>query len=99
MTPRNVQPCRLCGEPILLMIVIPGRIQPGTKRKRVPLNLMFDPDGPTPASHAMSPGRTTCHPITRDYPLEGHETPALTHFATCPALHRSPVSTATEGTA
>ena len=90
-------PCRECGTPVQLLVVIPTHIQAGTTRKRIPLDLTYDPATATvPPSHAMSPGRTTCHPITPDFPLEGHETPALTHFATCPA--RPPASTATEGT-
>ena len=66
-------------------MVIPTHLVKGTTRQYVPLDLVFDPAGPIPPSHALSAGRTVCHPITADFPVEGHETPALTHFATCPA--------------
>ncbi|NCT90229.1 hypothetical protein GXB85_04575 [Cellulomonas sp. APG4] len=99
-TGRVIQPCKAgCGQEIQLVVIIPTRLVPGTERKRIPLDLTFDPADGLPPSHAMNFGRTRCRPITPDHPIEDHEVPAITHFATCPARSaRTPVSTATEGT-
>lgn len=88
--------CELCGRPIVLVMVIPTRLRAGRPRSYIPLERTFDPAGPYAPSHALSAGRTTCHPITTDHPLEQHEHPALTHFAVCPARSR-PSTAAMEG--
>lgn len=80
-------------------MVIPTVLRAGTTRSYIPLDMSFDPDGGVPASHAMNIGRTRCRPLTVEHPIEDHEVPALTHFATCPARpQRVAASTATEGT-
>ncbi|MGN8245262.1 hypothetical protein ACTHAM_002381 [Cellulomonas soli] len=85
--------CDFCGAPIELVLVVPDQPRKGTTRKHVPLDLDFDTaSSATPPSHALSAGRTTCRPITADRPLEHHEHPALTHFATCPARQRPPAA-------
>lgn len=90
--------CQDCGEPVVFVLVLPAVPRRGTRRSYIPLNVRFDPKGPIPPSHALSAGRTTCHVITEDHPLEDHEHPALTHFATCPRRARTDrPSTAAEG--
>lgn len=101
--------CAECGAPIVLVLVIPTHLSKrasrgGAKRRYVPLDvdarareLSPAPLG-VPPSHAVSPGWTTCHPITVDHPIdESVEYPAITHFATCPARARDRASTAPEG--
>ncbi len=85
----------------MLVLVIPTHLSKratrgGAKRKYVPLDLELPPD--VAPSHAVSPGWTTCHPITRDRPIDDQlEHPAVTHFATCPNRARDRASTAPEG--
>ena len=98
---RRVERCRDCGAQIVLVLVIPTHLskraaRAGAKRKYVPLDLDLPAD--VAPSHAVSPGWTTCHPITRDRPIDDQlEYPALIHFATCPARARDRASTAPEG--
>lgn len=99
--------CRDCGAPIVLVQVIPGLLTKGSKRRRIPLDPglddrgLYDPASGIAPSHALSPGRNRCRPITKAEPLDpAHEHPALTHYATCPrrVARTHPASTATEGT-
>lgn len=71
-----------------MVMVIPTRIRPGQERSWMPLDLVLPAD--VAPSHALSLSRTWCHPITDSWPIEGHEIPALTHFATCPARPSHP---------
>jgi hypothetical protein len=86
--------CRDCSAPIVLVLIIRSQLVAGDRRNYIPLDEEFDPAGTIPASHALSAGRTTCHPITADWPLAADEWPALTHFATCPKRrpHTTPAS-------
>lgn len=83
----RVNRCRevACRAPIVLVLVVPTKLTKGVERKRVPLDLWFDPEGAIPASHGLSSGRNTCRPLTRDDRLRDGEHPALVHFATCAA--------------
>lgn len=82
--------CEDCNAPVELVLVVPAIPRKGTTRKHVPLDVDFDVAlSSTAPSHAVSPGRTTCRVITKDRPIEGHEKPALIHYATCPARHRA----------
>lgn len=96
MSRLSTDACRDCGAPIVLVLVIPLHLVAGRPRRRIPL----DPDMPTDQapSHAVSPGWTTCRPITVDHPIDASlEYPAITHFATCPARTTHRASTAPEG--
>lgn len=78
--------CEHCGRDIRMALVIPSRIDPTVPRKHIPLDVEYDPaTSPLRPSHGLSLSRTVCHPITEATPLQDHEIPALTHFATCPA--------------
>lgn len=93
--------CRDCNAPITLVLLIPGRLVKGRARRFIPLDPTFDPDPGVRPSHAVSPGWTTCRPVTAASPVTPSEHPALTHFATCPnraaPARTDPASTATEG--
>jgi hypothetical protein len=92
--------CRACGAPIVLVLVIPGRLVKGTPRKFIPLDVKFHTAAGVRPSHAVSIGWTTCRPLAEDESLDHTEDPAMTHFATCPARavpSTQPASTATEG--
>lgn len=92
MSTRGTGRCRVCGAEVRFVIVI-GTLRRGEKRHHIPLDLVFDPAGPIAPSHALSPGRTRCRPITTDDPLTDAEHPALTHFATCPGPVARPIGT------
>lgn len=91
-----------CGAPIVLVIVIPTLITKGTTRRYIPLDVAYDPASGVPASHAVTPGWSTCRPLIDGETAGPDERPAMTHFATCPnrapAPSINPASTATEGT-
>ncbi len=83
--------CRDCDARIVLVQIIPEVVSAGTRRRRIPLEPLFDPDDPpvldgrpVPASHALTAGRRQCRPLTRDDEPGPGEYPALTHFAVCP---------------
>jgi hypothetical protein len=76
--------CRDCGAEIRLIEVVPLHPKPGPL-KEIPLDVRFDPaTSPVPPSHAITPRGNACHPVTPAWPVGPEETPALTHFATCP---------------
>lgn len=80
-----------CGAPVALVLVLPDVPTKGTKRRRIPLDVSYDPAGGLPPSHALSTGRTTCRPLDwrRAEQPAPHETSAMTHFATCPLRRRA----------
>ncbi len=94
---RRTTRCRECGAQIALVLVIPTHLSKRAKKRNyVPLDLELPAD--VAPSHAVSPGWTTCHPITQDRPIDDQlEYPAVTHFATCPNRARDRASTAPEG--
>lgn len=78
-----------CGAEIYLVPLIPlDEAVPARLRKFIPL----DP-GPVPTdvapSHARSPGWDRCRALRRGEEPAPGESPALTHFATCPLRKRA----------
>ena len=83
--------CRDCRAPIVLVQIVPEVLSAGQRRRRIPLELDYDPanpptvDGrPLAPSHALTAGRTQCRPLHAGEDLAPNEYPALTHFAVCP---------------
>ena len=84
--------CRDCGQDIVLVQILPEILSAGQRRKRIPLELDYDPADPpvingrpVAASHSLSAGRTQCRPLRAGDAPAPNEYPALTHFAVCPA--------------
>lgn len=78
-----------CGAKIILVTVIPEVLIKGTKRKKVPLDAVYDPESLIPPSHAVAMGGATCRPLRLGERPDSTESAAITHFATCP--HRRPL--------
>jgi len=84
--------CDDCGQQIVLAAYVPDLVntavsRTGKRRKAsyMPLDVVPRPRDDEYANYALSVGRTSCHRITDDWPLDSAETRHTVHFATCPA--------------
>lgn len=93
--------CEDCAHQIVLATYVPDLVNTaaavGRRNERskprasyMPLDVVPRQRDDEYANYALSAGRTSCHRITDDWPLESHETRHTIHFATCPARSAEP---------
>ncbi|GAA2242323.1 hypothetical protein GCM10010401_14010 [Rarobacter faecitabidus] len=85
MSARQETQCKACGRAVVMLLVMPLELHPGSQRQWAPFEPEFVSACGIRPSHAVQIGSSTARVLPATESPDPTERPALIHFAVCPA--------------